>query len=99
MKGCRPVFSHKLSTQVRGFLWSADCTDLITIGGTMNNNSPTYSHSRFPLRWLGGVLLALLAATPGFAQLDRGTINGQITDQTGAIVPGAKVQVIGIETN
>jgi hypothetical protein len=34
-----------------------------------------------------------------FAQIDRGAIEGQITDPTGAVVPGAKIQVINVNTN
>ena len=34
-----------------------------------------------------------------FAQIDRGAIEGQITDPTGAVVPGAKIQVTNVNTN
>ena len=44
-------------------------------------------------------VLLLLAATSGWGQLDRGTIDGLVTDPSGAVVPGAKVQVIRIDTN
>jgi hypothetical protein len=33
------------------------------------------------------------------AQIDRGTIVGQVTDSAGAIVPGAKIQVTNVNTN
>jgi hypothetical protein len=33
------------------------------------------------------------------AQIDRGEIVGQITDPTGAVVPGAKIQVTNVNTN
>jgi hypothetical protein len=42
--------------------------------------------------------LAALAVTPAFAQIDRGTIQGRVTDQSGAVVPDAKVEAIQLET-
>src|SRR5216117_653081 len=33
------------------------------------------------------------------AQIDRGTIQGVVRDQTGAVIPGAKIQIIRIDTN
>src|SRR5215471_4879811 len=47
------------------------------------------------LRW--GVLLIAAVATWG--QIDRGTIQGLVTDQSGAGVPDVKVQVIRVDTN
>lgn len=46
---------------------------------------------------LGGLYLA--ATAPAFGQIDRGNIVGQVTDATGAIVPGAKVEVTNVDTN
>ena len=46
--------------------------------------------------WIG-ILLALLAlAVPGYAQLNRGIIEGTVTDPQGAAVPGVKVTVTGL---
>jgi hypothetical protein len=42
--------------------------------------------------WLG-------ISTPASAQIDRGTIEGQVSDQTGAVVASARVQVINNATN
>ena len=56
--------------------------------------------SRF--RRIGGfVLWGLLglASAPAAAQIDRGTILGRVTDQSGAIVPDAKVEAIQLETS
>ena len=45
-------------------------------------------------------ILPLIAATfTLFAQTDRGSIEGTVKDPNGAVVPGAKVQVVNIETN
>jgi len=45
------------------------------------------------------VLLIGLVLVPAEAQIDRGTIIGVVTDQTGAIIPGAKVKIIQVDTN
>ncbi|MGH8248658.1 MAG: carboxypeptidase regulatory-like domain-containing protein, partial [Gammaproteobacteria bacterium] len=37
--------------------------------------------------------------TAAFAQTDRGTIEGVITDASAAAIPGAQVQIVQIETN
>ena len=47
-------------------------------------------------RVLGTVLLALLVATPALAQ--TGQINGVITDNTGAVLPGATVKAVEVAT-
>jgi len=49
----------------------------------------------------GAVSLALLGLSPtnAPAQVDRGTIQGRVTDASGAVVPNAKVQVIQVDTN
>ena len=46
-------------------------------------------------------LLALLLGSviSSSAQIDRGTIQGVVRDQTGGVIPGAKVQIIRIDTN
>src|SRR5215468_10714059 len=45
--------------------------------------------------WLS-LVLALLAASPALAQ--TGQINGAITDNTGAVVPGATVKALEVAT-
>src|SRR4051794_2748579 len=46
------------------------------------------------------VAAALLAASPAFSQgTDLGTIRGTVTDPSGAVIPGAKVQIIDLATN
>src|SRR5262245_6397959 len=48
---------------------------------------------------LAGVIVSLACSTFADASIDRGTIQGTITDEQGAIVPGARVIVKTIETN
>ncbi|MHB1938740.1 MAG: carboxypeptidase-like regulatory domain-containing protein, partial [Acidobacteriaceae bacterium] len=43
-------------------------------------------------------LLSLFSGIAGFGQAGRGAINGSITDQTGAIVSGAKVTLLNNAT-
>jgi hypothetical protein len=45
------------------------------------------------------LLFLLLMAAPAWAQIDRGTIVGLVKDQSGAVIPNAKVQIIQIATN
>lgn len=40
-----------------------------------------------------------IALTPVYAQSDRGTILGRVMDQSGAVVPDAKVEAIHLETS
>ena len=44
-------------------------------------------------------LILLTAVVALNAQIDRGTIQGAVRDQTGAVIPGAKVQIVRIDTN
>jgi hypothetical protein len=46
----------------------------------------------------GIFLAASFAATTAFAQSDRGTMTGTVTDSTGAVVPNAPVQVKNTDT-
>jgi len=46
-----------------------------------------------PAAAVGGLLLCL----PGFSQLNSGSISGGVTDQSGAVIAGAKVTVIDAE--
>ena len=43
--------------------------------------------------------LVLCIATSVFAQSERGTISGTVTDSTGAVIPAAKVMVTNPSTN
>ncbi len=49
-------------------------------------------------RW-GCLALFLLVAIPAWSQIDTGTILGTVSDQTGAVVPGAKVSLTNEGTN
>src|SRR4051812_7067778 len=44
-------------------------------------------------------LLLMIALSALFGQIDRGTIQGVVKDQSGGIVPDAKVLVVQTETN
>jgi hypothetical protein len=46
-----------------------------------------------------GLFLALFVCATVFAQGERGALNGIITDQNGAVIPGAEVVATNIETN
>src|ERR1700737_1794497 len=43
--------------------------------------------------------LALCCATVLLAQVDTGTVSGVVTDQSGAVIPGARVIVTKLDTN
>ena len=43
-------------------------------------------------------VLALASSSPGFAQLSTATLSGTITDQTGAVTPGAAVTIKNLDT-
>lgn len=45
------------------------------------------------------ILLLILSAAVLWAQSDRATINGQVKDATGAVVPGVEVTVTNVGTN
>src|SRR5438132_1144005 len=51
------------------------------------------------LKPLALVLAVLVISSAAFAQSERGTISGTVTDSTGAVVPGAKVTVTNPATN
>ena len=44
------------------------------------------------------VFVALLVFAPLWAQLDRGSLTGTVTDKTGAVIPGVQILVRNIET-
>ena len=50
-------------------------------------------------RVIATTFLLCLAGTILFAQSERGTISGTVTDSTGAAVPQAKVTVTNLDTN
>src|SRR5689334_4674055 len=46
----------------------------------------------------GALSICFFCAIPMWAQSDRGTITGTITDPAGAVVPGAKITLTNTET-
>ena len=55
--------------------------------------------SQRSLACIGGVLLLLFSATVLEAQINRGAIEGIVTDPQGAVVPGVEVTVVNVDTN
>jgi hypothetical protein len=54
---------------------------------------------RRPIRLLLLAAVILFASgTPTLAQVEQGTITGTVTDQTGAVIPGAQVKVTNVQT-
>ena len=55
-----------------------------------------WSHVCSGMWWL--VCLCLIATGTAFAQVDQGTITGTVTDNSGAVVPGAQVTLTVTDT-
>ncbi|MGA2987750.1 MAG: TonB-dependent receptor [Terriglobia bacterium] len=49
--------------------------------------------------WICGLFVAFALAGPGYAQLNRGILEGTVTDPQGAFIPGVKVTVTAVDTN
>src|ERR1700747_298730 len=45
------------------------------------------------------VLMGTLSTAAGWGQVERGTVTGVITDPTGAVVAGANVSILSVNTN
>ena len=52
----------------------------------------------FQWKILAGVFVALLLVGPAFAQVDRASLEGTITDNSGAVLAGANVKIEAVET-
>jgi hypothetical protein len=48
---------------------------------------------------VGAAVCLLLTTGPAYAQIGAGTIMGQVTDPTGAVVPGAKITATNVDTS
>jgi hypothetical protein len=55
--------------------------------------------SRSCFKTTAQVSLVVLSSMLVFGQSDRGTISGTVSDASGAVIPGAKVQVTATATN
>jgi hypothetical protein len=79
----------------------AACLDSALRESAQNNMNSEISKPLF--RAMGFLILMVCWFCVGtgalHAQIDRGEIVGQITDPTGAVVPGAKIQVTNVNTN
>ena len=53
-------------------------------------------HRLFSLALLA--IMSALAAMPAYAQSDRGSVTGRVTDPSGAVVPNAKITATSIDT-
>ena len=51
------------------------------------------------VKFLVYVLAALLVPIMGAAQSNRGRISGQVTDPTGATIPGASITIENVDTH
>ena len=54
--------------------------------------------SRYSLKLASLVLALVLGSQAALAQGIQGTINGEVKDQTGAVIPGATVTVTNVDT-
>jgi hypothetical protein len=67
----------------------------------MNSTLARKQHRFGMVQWLGrfsSLFLFLVCASIAMAQLDTGTISGNVTDQTGAAVPGVEVTIKNVGT-
>jgi hypothetical protein len=55
--------------------------------------------ARKMVAWIWAMFVVFALASPGYAQLNRGILEGTVTDPTGAFIPGVKVTVTAVETN
>jgi len=59
--------------------------------------SAVYSTAKKAIQFLAVSLLLLLICLPAFPQAELGRITGSISDQTGAVIPGAAVTVTDVQ--
>jgi len=52
-----------------------------------------------PFKSILRISLFFALLVPAFGQIDRGTIQGEVKDQSGAVIPGATVKITQIATN
>src|SRR6267143_2297606 len=86
MVGGSPFFQQEINDRKRNALGR----------GTMK---PTGENMAFAIRVVLVLALALGLSAPLAAQIQNGTFSGVVTDQTGAVVPGAEVKVTNLGTS
>ncbi len=50
------------------------------------------------MKKLRTIISLLVFSLPAFAQTDRGTITGTVSDATGAVIPGAAIEAKNVAT-
>ena len=55
--------------------------------------------ARKKVAWIWTMIVVLALVIPGNAQLNRGILEGTVTDPQGAAIPGVKVTVTAVDTN
>lgn len=83
------VFTWALKNNLNDFPLLFRCLDRVEIGGDMKIGK---------LVSLLLLLLMLACVTPVFAQSDRGTITGTVTDPSGAVVANAKITATSLDS-
>src|SRR5712692_8464957 len=86
MVGVSPLFQREINDPKRNALGR----------GTMK---PTGGNMVFAIRVVLVLALALGLSAPLAAQIQNGAFSGVVTDQTGAVVPGAEVKVTNLGTS
>jgi hypothetical protein len=64
----------------------------------MHSNSSSFSSTLTRLIALAASLLILVVVKPAWAQVDRASLEGTVTDPSGSVVVGAGVKIVAVDT-